>query len=203
MRLSFYMLLGAYLLLQFLFLGYDSQKKVADARLSYDAKATDKTLLSPRFKIDGSSAPLHVIANGMLQTDTYLGLKGTLVNAVTQATVPLTLPLTNYSTAPGGSHQEVMLPAIPAGEYYLRLDPDASATLAAAPVSLSITRGGLFWSNFWMGLILICLWPLWLLIRSAGFEKMRWMESEFDPYKLSDDDDKGGGFLAFSNSDDD
>lgn len=202
-RLSFFMLLGAYLLLQFLFLGYDSQKKVSEARLSYDAKATDKTLLSPKFKVDGSSAPLQVIANGMLQTDTYLGLKGTLVNAATQATVPLTLPLTNYATAPGGSHQEVTLPAIPAGEYYLRLDPDASSTLAMAPVSLSITRGGLFWSNFWLGLTLICLWPVWLLIRSAGFEKMRWMESEFDPYKVSSDDDEGGGFLSFIRSDDD
>lgn len=188
-RGNFVMLVIVYAILQFLFLGYDSQKKVIDSKLSFDAKAPDKTLLTPKFKVDGASAPLHVIAQGGLQTDTYLCLKGTLVNATTQQTIPLALPLTNYTTAPGGSRQEVTLPAVPSGEYYLRLDPDAPATLVAAPVSLSITRGGLFWSNFWMGLIAICLWPLWVLLRSAGFEKSRWMESEYNPYTVSTDDD--------------
>ena len=51
-------------------------------------------------------------------------------------------------------------------------------------------RGGLFWSNFWLGLAAIGLWPLWVLMRSWSFEKERWMESEFNPYTVSSDDDE-------------
>lgn len=189
-RGSFFMLLAAYLILQFLFLGFDARRKVFDTNLIYDSTASDKTLLTEPFKLDGGSAPLHVKAQGNLLTDTYLGLNGSLVNSTTQQTIPLALPLTQYTTAPGGNQQEATLPAVPSGEYYLRLEADASSTLAKAPLSLSITRGGLFWSNFWMGLIAICLWPLWVLLRSASFEKRRWMESEFNPYTLSSDDDE-------------
>jgi len=31
---------------------------------------------------------------------------------------------------------------------------------------------------------------VWLLMRSWSFEKERWMESEFNPYASSDDDDE-------------
>ncbi|MBX7208185.1 MAG: DUF4178 domain-containing protein [Verrucomicrobiaceae bacterium] len=198
-RMPFFMLLVTYLVLQFLFLGYDAQKSVLDARLAYDASAADKTLMTPKFKLEGPSAPLHVTALGGLETDTYLGLKGSLVNAATQQAIPVTLPLTNYTTAPGGNVQDVTLPAVPSGEYYLRLDPDASSSLRTVPLSVKVARGGLFWSNFWFGLFAICLWPVWLLLRTNAFERRRWAESDFNPYASSsdDDDESGSGFLKF------
>jgi hypothetical protein len=56
-------------------------------------------------------------------------------------------------------------------------------------IGLLLLAGGLFWSNFWMGLIAICLWPFWVLMRSSNFEKQRWMESDFSPYASSSTDD--------------
>jgi hypothetical protein len=41
-----------------------------------------------------------------------------------------------------------------------------------------------------MGLAAICLWPVWLLLRSFSCEKQRWMESDFNPYTVSSDDDE-------------
>ena len=97
--------------------------------------------------------------------------------------------MTNYQSVAEEQRSDVTLPAVPAGEYYFRLEPDASSTITQAPVRLSVERGGLFWSNFWMGLIAICLWPLWVLMCSSSFEKQRWMESDFSPYASSNDDD--------------
>lgn len=180
-RANFFFLLIAYVILQFLFLGQGNLRPVFETTMAYQATAAGAALVSDKFTVEGASAPLHIRAQGGLETDTYLGLKGNLVNASSQQTYPVSLPLTNYSTAPVGTLRQMILPAIPAGQYYLRLDPDASASLQKVPISLSVERGGLFWSNFWIGFAFICLYPLWVRTRSSSFEKSRWMESDFSP----------------------
>jgi hypothetical protein len=97
--------------------------------------------------------------------------------------------MTNYASHFEEHQSDVTLPAVPAGKYYFRFEPDAAASVTNAPIRLTVQRGGLFWSNFWMGLIAICLWPLWVLMRSSSFEKQRWMESDFSPYASSSTDD--------------
>jgi hypothetical protein len=180
-RVTFFFLLAAYVTLQCLFLSQGNLRSVFDTTLAYQATAGGAAMVSDKFTVEGASAPLHIRARGGLEMDTYLGLKGNLVNATTQQTYPFALPLTNYSTAPGGTLQETILPGIPGGQYYLRLDPDASLSLKTVPISVSVKRGGLFWSNFWIGLAFICLYPFWVSTRSSSFEKSRWMESDFSP----------------------
>lgn len=186
-RTTFIFTVIAYILIQVLFMGWGTPRHVAHTGIEYQNARAGETLVSEPFKLEGGSAPLHITATGLLLTDTYLGLKGSLVESKSQRSFPVAFPLANYTTAPDGSRQKVTLPGIPSGEYVLRLTPDASATLANATVTFTIERGGLFWSNFWLGLILICVWPLWIMLRSGSFEKRRWYESEFNPYGGSDD----------------
>lgn len=186
-RTTFIFTVIAYILIQVLFMGWGTPRHVAHTGIEYQNARAGETLVSEPFKLEGSSAPLHITATGLLLSDTYLGLKGSLVESKSQRSFPVAFPLANYTTAPDGSRQKVTLPGIPSGEYVLRLTPDASATLANATVTFTIERGGLFWSNFWLGLILICVWPIWIMLRSGSFEKRRWYESEFNPYGGSDD----------------
>lgn len=186
-RTTFIFTVIAYILIQVLFMGWGTPRHVAHTGIEYQNTRAGETLVSEPFKLEGSSAPLHITATGLLLSDTYLGLKGSLVESKSQRSFPVAFPLANYTTAPDGSRQKVTLPSIPSGEYLLRLAPDASATLANATVTFTIERGGLFWSNFWLGLILICVWPIWIMLRSGSFEKRRWYESEFNPYGGSDD----------------
>ncbi|GAA5149502.1 DUF4178 domain-containing protein [Prosthecobacter algae] len=186
-RATFIFTLIAYILIQVLFMGWGTPRHIAHTGIDYQGTRPGETLVSEPFKLDGSSAPLHITATGLLLTDTYLGLKGSLVESKTQRSFPVAFPLANYTTAPDGSRQKITLPAIPSGEYVLRLTPDAAATLPNASVTFTIERGGLFWSNFWLGLFIICLWPVWNMMRSGSFEKRRWYESEFNPYGSSDD----------------
>jgi hypothetical protein len=111
------------------------------------------------------------------------------VNAKTQHTTPVLLPMTNYNSVADEQRSDATLPAVPAGEYYFRFDPDLSSTITNANIHLTVQRGGIFWSNFWLGIAAICLWPLWVLMRSSSFEKQRWMESDFSPYASSSTDD--------------
>ncbi|MBK8038364.1 MAG: DUF4178 domain-containing protein [Verrucomicrobiaceae bacterium] len=191
MRVTFFLVLGAYILIQLLCLGFATQTKVYDlSGVVSTGNPLEKTIVTKPFTVSGGSAPLHVhTETSALPLGGYLALKGSLVNAKDQHATPVLLPMTNYQSVAEEQRSDVTLPAVPAGEYYFRLEPDASSTIAQAPVRLSVERGGLFWSNFWMGLIAICLWPLWVLMRSSNFEKQRWMESDFSPYASSNDDD--------------
>lgn len=178
-RMTFVFAVLAYALVQMLCLGFGMKTKVLNTGLTYQADAVDKTLITNTFKVGGSSAPLNVTAyTNQLPLGAYLALKGALVNAKTQETTPVILPMTSYSGLEDRTH-EATLPAMPGGDYYFRFEPDASATVTNAGIMLSAERGGIFWSNFFLGLIPVLLWPLWLKIRAASFEKQRWMESEY------------------------
>ncbi len=178
-RATFIFTLIAYIIIQIVFMGWGVERHIGHIGLEYQGNQAGEALVTEPFRLDGASAPLHITATGMLLTDTYLGLKGSLVESGTQRSFPVVFPLANYTTAPDGSRQKVTLPAIPGGEYYLRLTPDAPATLQNATVTFTVERGGIFWSNFWLGMVIICLWPLWLMMRNSSFEKRRWYESEF------------------------
>jgi len=172
----------AYIVIQILFMGWGTVKEVSHVGATYQGATPGDAMVTETFKLEGSSAPVHITATGLLPRDKYLGLKGSLVAAESQQTYPVAFPLANYTTAPDGSRQRVTLASIPSGDYYLRVTPDASSDLTQANVTFTIERGGLFWSNFWIGLGLIALWPGWLILRSISFEKRRWMESDFNPY---------------------
>ncbi len=189
-RLTFFFVLAAYVLIQICCLGYDYKTELLKMKTEYLKSNADQIIqLGSPFHVAETSA-LHISAEASaIPMGGYLALKGALVNAETQSTIPLMLPMTNYNNSSSEQRHDVTLPAVPAGKYYFRFEPDASPLVTQAPIQLSATRGGLFWSNFWLGLIPIALWPLWLLIRSSSFEKQRWMESDFSSYTSSDSDD--------------
>lgn len=187
-RGTFLIMLIGYCILQFFFMGWGVEKNIGQVHSAYSATQAVQMITTQTFKVTGHRAPLHISAASVLAQDTYLGLKGKLIDNATKRSHEVAFPLTNYSTALGGHVQRVTLTGIPAGEYYLALTPDASPALPAAKITFTMEHGGLFWSNFWLGLAGIILWPVWVLLRSGSFEKSRWMESDFNPYTLSDDE---------------
>lgn len=178
-RTPFIFVALAYVLIQIFCLGLGAKTRVLNTGLTYQPGTADKTLVTPAFKLAGFSAPLNITSStNQLPVGTYLALKGALVNAQTQETFPLALPMTAYQGL-SGMQSSAILPAVPAGNYYLRFEPDASNTVPAIGINLAVTRGGIFWSNFFLGLLGIAVWPLWLLVQVSIFEKQRWMESEY------------------------
>ncbi len=54
---------------------------------------------------------------------------------------------------------------------------------------MRVMHGGVFWSNFWMVLIVLLAYPLYLFFRSASFERRRWSESDLTPTGSSSSDE--------------
>jgi hypothetical protein len=80
----------------------------------------------------------------------------------------------------GSRSEEVLLPGIPGGRYYLRVEPETDAAQAGPiPVRIRVVRGLPYNLRYFLGMLLVLIPPVWVSIRSAAFEAKRWGESDY------------------------
>ncbi len=78
------------------------------------------------------------------------------------------------SWSEGGTSDEAILPSIPPGRYYLRIEPESSSPLVNYTVQ--VYRDVPRWSFFLVALGILCLVPILAWWRSTRFEAARWSE---------------------------
>lgn len=92
----------------------------------------------------------------------------------------------------GGQVNSAVLSSVDAGRYRLLVEPDAGAFTGGqtAGFDVRLTRNVPIWSNFWVALVSLLLYPLWFGLRSWNFERRRWANSDYAPamYRSGDDD---------------
>jgi hypothetical protein len=90
----------------------------------------------------------------------------------------------------GSRSDDVLLPNIPGGRYYLRIEPETDPSLAA-PISarIQLVRGVPYYFRYFLGMFLLLIPPIWTSIRSAAFEAKRWSESDYSGGSSSSDGD--------------
>ena len=117
--------------------------------------------------------------------NSWIGLDADLVNEATGQTYPADVSVEYYHGYDDGNWTEGSqkagsdIPGVPPGRYHLQLAPDADPALAKMPFHVTLKRGGVFWSNFFLCLLAIWAWPLWAKFRNFSFEARRWSESDF------------------------
>jgi hypothetical protein len=94
----------------------------------------------------------------------------------------------------GQQRDSVIVPRVPPGRYYLRIEPEMDAEASAqstAGMSMSyevVVRRDVptsFW--LWVALPLLLIPPITISLRSASFEGQRWAESDYAPQGGDDD----------------
>jgi Domain of unknown function (DUF4178) len=103
------------------------------------------------------------------------------------------------SWSEGGRTASVLVPSVPPGRYYLRVEPEMDTPPAATDMamrrtmppamrySLTLTHGVLNYSWFWLAAVFLLIPPLFHTIRARSFETKRWMDSDYPPIRT------GGG----------
>ena len=71
-----------------------------------------------------------------------------------------------------------MLPAIPTGTYYLRVEPEAERNTGVIQYSVKVMHGVAISSWFLIAAGLLLVPAILLSWRSISFEHMRWQESD-------------------------
>ena len=96
------------------------------------------------------------------------------------------------SWSEGNREDHVVLPSIPPGHYYLRIEPEVDPAVRAISYSVQLTRDVPVFGIYGIALIALLMPPLLISLRWYTFERSRWSESDHPPMKISlnsEDDD--------------
>lgn len=164
-----------------------------------EAPATYKgqLLISDPIELTGSKSNVVISVTSSVDNN-WAELDLTLANAATQETEDGTVTTEYYhgydadgSWSEGDRTAEIIFSAVPAGKYYLQVEPDAGAFTQGNPVTFDIVvaRDKPVWSNFWITLGLLLFYPLWVRARHKYFETKRWSNSFYAPAKYRSGDE--------------
>ncbi len=130
-----------------------------------------------------------------------------LINEETREARVFSKAVSYYHGNSGGEYwsegkrgDEVTVPSVPAGRYVLRIEPQTGT--GDAPENLSdpsnppdqqvlrydvtLIRDVPSWGWYWLMFFLLLPYPLFVSIRSAGYEQKRWLESDHAPSSSDD-----------------
>lgn len=92
------------------------------------------------------------------------------------------------SWSEGSQSAERWLPSLPPGTYHLNVTP-GQGSAQGLTYDIEFSQGNLSWGNFFFTLFLICVYPIYYIMRSSSFEKRRWSQSDYSPYRSANEDD--------------
>lgn len=169
----------------------NTQRKVLEQNFKFERSIVPglviAPLVTPSFELTGSQKPATVRVQADVD-NAWLGMTAELVNEKTGMVYPADITVEYYhgyddgAWTEGGKTKSSDLPAVPPGRYHLALTPEADPSITAMPFHITVSHGGLFWSNFVICLIVLGVWPAWSLFRYHRFEMKRWSESDYSPY---------------------
>jgi len=163
------------------------------------AVGTNGAIVTEPFELKGS----HVqaveftlqaeVANSWLETEIDLVNEGT--GQVERELVVGVDFYSGYDDGPweeGSRKRSVIVPAVPPGKYRMVIEPSMEPVNPGLVFSLVVQRDVMVWSNVWLGVVALMIYPVYRWIRMYSFERSRWSMSDFSPYASSegeDDDD--------------
>jgi hypothetical protein len=152
---------------------------------------TQQTFTTAHFQLPDGDQRVEIEASALVD-NSWLDLDMDLVNAKTNETIPAPVEVSYYhgydsdgSWTEGSQQASVALPAVPAGEYFLTIEPSMEAKTSRLPFTVRVKSGGVFFGNCIVVLLLVLFYPIMLLWRRYLREKERWSESDFSPYTTS------------------
>jgi hypothetical protein len=175
-----------------------ARRNIYEGSFTYQGGTTNATIVTPPFEIKGGNQALNVtftapVNNNWIEFDAELVNTNTLVAAATF--VQGVEYYSGYDDGPwheGKQKEEVLVPNIAPGVYYFTLDVSADSSVQTMPFTITVVRDVVVWSNFWIALGVLLLYPLYRWTRAIAFERARWANSDFSPFPTfggSDDDD--------------
>jgi len=154
---------------------------------AYEAGITNASIVTQPFEIQGGNQAVEFIFNAPVDNN-WLELETDLVNADTHlvaATFTQGIEYYHgYDDGPwseGRQQESYVLPAVAPGKYYLTLDASADQAVHKMPFTVTVVRDVMIWSNFWIALSLLLVYPIYCWLRAWMFERARWMDSDYTP----------------------
>ena len=84
----------------------------------------------------------------------------------------------------GGQHDAVIVPSVPAGRYYLRIEPEVDPRHPRITYTVDVKRDVPVNGFYGIGFLVLLIPPILISWRSLSFERARWSESDHPPMPI-------------------
>jgi hypothetical protein len=191
---------GVLIFVQLFFAVFHSSKTVFSQKYSFSPTPTgEHSFVTDIFELKGRTSNVRVDLRTDLDNDwAYFNMA--LINADNGEAFAFGRQVSYYhgrdsdgSWTEGKAQDSVVLSSVPAGRYYLRVEPEMETSApATAPrvlpnvvlsrgvnYRLDVTRDVTTWGFFFLGILLLLIPPVWTTLRSGAFEAKRWAESDY------------------------
>ena len=164
----------------------------------------EASFVTPVFEIGSRASNVEIEVRTNLRNN-WIYLNMTLINADTGDAFDFGREVSYYfgsdsdgAWTEGSMQDSAVLPTLPVGRYYLRIEPESEASSQPISYSVVVLRDVPSPLYYLIALGVLLLPPIVVTMRSSAFEARRWQESDFGD---SDDDDDDNGDSS-SDSDD-
>jgi hypothetical protein len=189
----FKVILAAVLLLVALQVYFQSESKHEKvfSKTYYKKDLTEQKMFSTEpFAITGGMQGIQIEIGAPIDND-WLYADFALVEELTYTEHEFSKEIEYYHGVDGGeswsegsSRGEAFLSKIPAGQYHINIYPQFGFN--AEYFEIDVFQAEPIYSNFFVSLLLLAVFPLFYFARKYYKEKQRWSDSDYSPYETSE-----------------
>ncbi len=146
-------------------------------------KNADTAFVTRSFELSGGDKNVEVGAHAAIDND-WIYLNFALINDETGQAFDFAREVSYYHDSDGseGSRDnKVVIPSVPGGRYYLRVEPEMSPSAPSTRYEIFVRRDVPIYSYFWIAAALLLIPPIATWFRANQFEARRWHESDYQP----------------------
>lgn len=173
-----------------------SGSTVYTGRFRFDPASTNAAFVTDPFDLGGRTSNVDVALDTNLSNN-WLSLSLALINDEKGDALDFGRELEYYfgvedgeSWSSGSQRDDVIVPSVPAGRYYLRVEPEGDpANRMPVDYSIRVRRDKPVWSYYGVALLLLAIPPIWVTFRYSAFERERWSQSDTSGGKAHSEED--------------
>jgi hypothetical protein len=162
-----------------------AKEEVFKDRYSFRQNAgSEASFVTPIFQLKGRTSSVELRTDAAVANQ-WIYLNYALINADTGQAYDVGREVSLYSGydsdgpwSEGRQDDEVLLPSVPSGRYYVRVEPESEARLGNINYSLTVTRDVPSYALYLYALGALLVPAILIAWRTFNFEQMRWAESD-------------------------
>lgn len=163
---------------------FSQQERVFQEYYRFSASGTEASFVTPEFELKGRTSSVEVRTDADLSNQ-WIYLNYALIDEDTGQAYDFGREVSYYTGVDsdgrwteGSRHDSAVLPSIPPGRYYLRIEPESDANLGLLGYTVTVTRDVPVTEIYLLAFAALLLPALLFSWRSHNFEQMRWAESD-------------------------
>jgi hypothetical protein len=199
-------LMAVLAVMMILFWSFSRKEQVVEGNYVFNTNDRgEASLVTNVFQLNGRTSNVELKTEADV-TNKWIYLNYTLINQDTGQAYDFGREVSFYagydedgSWSEGSRSDDVVIPSVPPGNYYLRIEPESDAGNGTISYSISASRD-VPQASFAGIALLALLIPAGLITwRSMNFEHLRWAESDYGSSGANDDSNDSGRLMDLGN----